>query len=171
MNFKEWLTLNEERFKGLKRQFSANNPSMPRYVGNQIYNNQVMPQFKKFMKDNAPTIMNASDDTEDDASKVGSGKVSAYGSPNTTPHHGVVWSKTPTIIQITPLDFDSNTLSKFINWKFGFSPKDHKVRNDTERFSIQKNLMVTRQDKNEPVVLIRELGKYHLIDGFHRTMI
>lgn len=174
MTFKEWL-FNEERLKGLKRQFLKSNQELPRYVGNQIYNNQIIPKFKKFMKNISPTIISGENDPDQTIIFNGedTNKNSSYDSikNNLSNTDGIVWSKNPITIQISPLDFDQKTLNTFINWRFGFNPKDNKVRNDTARFDIQRNILdKNNTGSNEPIILIKFENKYRLIEGFHRTM-
>jgi hypothetical protein len=83
----------------------------------------------------------------------------------------IVWPSKPTIVNLSPLDFDPTTLSVFINWRFGFSPKNHAVRNDSQRFDVQRQLLKAQQEgDNEPVIAIKEGNKYKLFEGFHRTM-
>ena len=41
MEFKEWLTLDEVRFKGLKRMFRSQHPDMPKYVQDDLYNSRI----------------------------------------------------------------------------------------------------------------------------------
>ncbi|MDF2422456.1 MAG: hypothetical protein OPY06_05545 [Nitrosopumilus sp.] len=83
----------------------------------------------------------------------------------------IQWEKKPRVIEIGPLDFDENTLGLFLRWKFGFDPKDDKVRDDSNRFDIQRQQLANRiKEDNEPVIIVKEGNKYRLLEGYHRTM-
>lgn len=84
---------------------------------------------------------------------------------------GVKWTPKPVPVTVGPMDFTQETLDIFLRWKFGMKPNDKQVRNDTERFATQGKMAAERPEgSNEPVIMIREGGKYKLIEGFHRTM-
>jgi len=84
----------------------------------------------------------------------------------------VKWHPKPIVINVGPSDFDDETLSRFNVWRFGFKPRDDIQRNDTQRFAVQRDRMQKSPDgANEPIVMVREGGKYKLVDGFHRVMV
>jgi hypothetical protein len=85
----------------------------------------------------------------------------------------VNWMPRPAVIPVSPANFDDYTLDKFKQWRFGFSPKDNRVRNDSARFQTQANLASQRGDgTNEPVILVRghDNNKYRAMEGYHRLM-
>lgn len=181
MKFKSWLNIDEARFKGLQRQFFTANPEMPKYVANQIYNSQMGPSFRRTiaMGGNSPTIAFQPEKMSHESPtiafqpqrkvSIGLRQSPSQLSPDL---QGVVWSKTPIVIEVTPLDFDRNTLDLFLEWRFGYAPKNSDVTRDEKRFDFQRRLLQQRElGENEPIVLVKEAGKYRLIDGFHRTMV
>lgn len=186
MNFKEWIRreeirTDEARMKGFHRQFLQANPHLPRYVANQIYSNKLGPELSRSIKGYAaimPTVIqpqspdfNDLGATVDYIPQAETPRISPGDLMNKDFLRGVQWAKKPQMVELSPLDFDENTLNLFLQWKFGFSPKDNMVRNDTERFEIQrKKLMDKINQDNEPIVLVKEGNKYRLLEGYHRTM-
>jgi hypothetical protein len=185
-SFKDWLKLNEVRFKGLHRQFVNSHPEIPKYVGNQIYQNRIVPDFSKALKSHSASI-NAnpySPSYSNEDPNLAPTVAYQANTPENTPRpspagmlsgnqylNDIVWPPRPIVTNVSPLDFDQATLSIFINWRFGFSPKNHAVRNDSQRFDVQRQLLKAQQEgDNEPVIAIKEGDKYKLFEGFHRTM-
>lgn len=185
MNFKNWLNeeeirTDEARMKGFYRQFRQANPHLPRYVADQIYSNKLGPELSRSIKGYTavmPTVIQPQSPPLDplgatvDYVPHETPRVSPGDLMNKDFLRGVQWSKKPQVVQLSPLDFDENTLNLFLQWRFGFSPKDNVVRNDTERFEIQrKKLMDKLTQDNEPIVLVKDGNKYRLLEGYHRTM-
>jgi len=84
----------------------------------------------------------------------------------------IVWEKRPRTIEVGPLDFDQGTLGLFLQWRFGFAPKNQLVRNDTNRFAVQRKKLIDQiAGDNEPIIIVKEGNKYRLLEGYHRTMI
>jgi hypothetical protein len=205
MKFKEWLKLDEARFKGFLRQYAQQNPDVPKYVLKQMYINHLSPNMRvaiePYMRMQTPTVNYVPDQNapfEPNAHTTAWHSQSHIDTPKSVvdstlkqtgvsvkPHpdapsqlirmvnliDGVHWSPKPTVVSLSPTDFDDETLSIFYQWRFGFRPRNDLVRNDKERFDIQRNLMINRQNgKNEPIILVKIDDKYKLIEGFHRTM-
>lgn len=185
VRFKSWF-LDEARFKGFERLFRATNPNLPRYVASQLYQNRLGPNLGRSIKQGfnpiSKTVDMPSDNQNDPlAATVAYQPKDTFVSPRPSPNEmiantaylkGVIWTKKPILVKITPLSFDNNTLNLFKTWHFGFSPKDHAVRNDTARFDIQRNKLVDQSEgENEPIILVKENDKYKLLEGYHRTML
>lgn len=181
MNFKDWFILNELRYKGFQRQFLASNPSLPRYVANQLYQNKLSPSLGNSIKLQINPIAQTVDFDPSGDQKHSTIDYKFNSKPRLSPSNllsntdylkGIVWTKKPTVVKLSPLSFDDNTLHLFKLWRFGFSPKDYAVHNDTERFNIQRNQLLSQPEgENEPIVLIYDNGKYKLVEGYHRTMV
>ena len=183
-SFKHWLKLNEIRFKGLHRQFVKSHPEIPKYVGNQIYQNRIVPDFSKALKSHSASTNPYSPSYSNEDPNLAPTVAYQANAPENTPRpspagmlsrsqylNDIVWPSKPVVVNLSPLDFDPTTLSVFINWRFGFSPKNHAVRNDSQRFDVQRQLLKAQQEgDNEPVIAIKEGNKYKLFEGFHRTM-
>ncbi len=220
MKFKEWITIDEVRFKGAERAFRLAHPEMPRYVQRQLYTNRISPDFRRIVAQHNQNRMQPGIDwiqirgiqqkishgdelTPEEvalwkqiqatrASKQMTAEAAEpaqtidYLSPtvayvpsqhqNQSPGgfldgnlKDIQWSRKPMVVQVSPLDFDQETLGKFLLWKFGFNPNPE-VRQDAERFAIQQQLAQSRES-NEPIILIKQGDKFKLVEGFHRTMI
>jgi hypothetical protein len=73
------------------------------------------------------------------------------------------------ILTVNPDDFDRNTVNAFIERDFG-NINSYLVPNDEERMEVQKKLAKV-DGTNEPIIVIQnKIGKYELIEGWHRTM-
>lgn len=73
------------------------------------------------------------------------------------------------ILNINPEDFDDKTVNGFIERDFG-NVDAYLVPNDEERMETQKR-MATSNGMNEPIIVERNrIGKYELIEGWHRAM-
>lgn len=179
MNFKEWLKIDEARLKGFQKHFLRTHPHIPPYVAHQIYTNRLGPELSKSIKNYkiiAPTVIQSkfNPDPEKTVDFVPTA-ISPMLSPNDLLNNeilkNVIWDKKPKMVELCPLDFEEGTLNLFLQWRFGFSPKDHLVRNDSNRFDIQKQKLIDRiENDNEPIVLIKIGNKYKLLEGYHRTM-
>jgi hypothetical protein len=73
------------------------------------------------------------------------------------------------ILNINPEDFDDKTVNGFIERDFG-NVDAYLVPNDEERMETQKRI-ATSNGMNEPIIVERNrIGKYELIEGWHRAM-
>jgi hypothetical protein len=73
------------------------------------------------------------------------------------------------ILNVSPEDFDDRTVNGFIERDFG-NVDAYLVPNDEERMETQKR-MATSNGMNEPIIVERNrIGKYELIEGWHRAM-
>ncbi len=159
------MRLDEIRYGGLWSRWRAQHPNVPEYVLKQMYVNHVSPRMR------------------DELRQKSRGTVSGYAETIALPSgdakfggilDGVVWSKKPVIVSVSPLDFDEWTLQTLLAWRFGFSKLGH-VRDDANRTDAQRRLAAERGDgNNEPVVLLDVDGpgahrRYRLVEGFHRT--
>lgn len=169
MNFKEWLSLDEARFKGLKRMFMAQNPDMPKYVQNDLYNSRIAyPMDRQVHPEKIrPGIPYPSTQAQYSPSQI----LDRSGLKNDR------WAKTPTILVgrsgqqgVTPADFTSSTQNHFINRKFGFNEMPS-IPNDGNRTRLQQQMMNYRMPgTNEPVIVRKTPNGYELLEGWHRTM-
>lgn len=212
MTFREWINIDEIRFKGFNRMFNSNHPDIHPYIRKQIYTNHIGPDFNRMISQQpqpAQTGINWRQ-ARDIRQKIAQGdeltpdemnywqhvqaiknkqpvavealdprlaQTIAY-KPNVGPTPGeildnellkkVQWAKKPTVVEVSPLDFDQSTLMKFMLWKFGFRPQDG-VRNDAQRFDTQRTL--AQSGNNEPIIMIKEGNKFKLVEGFHRAMV
>lgn len=154
MDFKEWL-MDEARFKGLQRIFKNNNPSMPRYVQNDLYNARVKKTMGLLQKSNY-------------LSSSGSAK------ELTADHQNAQWSRKPEILMgksgqgVTPADFTRRTQEYFLHRMFGFK-EIAAIPNDAQRTEKQKELMASRES-NEPIIVNHTIHGFDLVEGWHRTM-
>lgn len=198
MSFREWIALDEIRGKGLYRQFRQQYPQVPDYVLRQHYANHVSNKFPRLANtppvqttnpdDPAATVLGAGTSTMTSptagmSNSPSDASFSVNMSPDrhtTTPSNlvnsgsymkQVSWTPKPVVINVRPSDFDQETLQRFFFKKFGYSPNDRHVRNDSERFNIQRQIAAQTADgHNEPIVVIWQNGKYTLIEGYHRMM-
>lgn len=185
VRFKSWF-LDEARFKGFERLFRATNPNLPRYVAGQLYQNRLGPNLGKSIKQGLnpinPTLdIGTLEPNDPQAATVAYQPRATFASPRPSPNDlianteyltGVMWTKKPVLVKITPLSFDQHTLHLFTTWRFGFSPKDYAVKNDTARFDIQRNKLINQvEGANEPIILVKDNDKYKLLEGYHRTML
>lgn len=186
MRFKEWLELDESRFKGFQRQFRQSHPEIPDYVAKQFYYNRLSPHFGRMVQDYSAqvgsTVATPSADPNVDP-RIAPTVLKTQTAVGSVPSpidvingndflKDIFWMKKPAIVHVTPLDFDRTTLNLFLQWRFGFSPKDAAVRNDTHRFDVQRQMLMKQQEgKNEPVVMIKYGNQFKLIEGYHRTML
>lgn len=183
MTFREWLRVDETRFKGFERQFRQQYPDVPNYVLKQVYNNHMSPSMRNALHPltvhQEPTAHYFSDSPP---------SVARRGPHITTPHfaddqlpstimkskdliQGVAWNPKPQVLSVSPQSFDDHTLAVFERWRFGLSPRNDLVHNDERRFDTQRQLAAERPaGSNEPVVVVRERDRYKLIEGFHRVM-
>lgn len=84
---------------------------------------------------------------------------------------GVQWKKTPQVVSVTPISFESASLHRFRMAKFGFQKLDNMVRNDRARTTAQTDLAAKRgQGENEPIMLVMNGRQWELLEGYHRTM-
>jgi hypothetical protein len=181
MNFKEWLDINEARLKGFQKQFLRMHPNMPAYVAHQLYTNKLGPALAKSIKNYdavRPTIL-APQSPVGPLSPTVDHDSFVVSSPMPSPHEllndefikSIQWEKKPKVIELSPLDFDEGTLGLFLRWRFGFAPKDNLVRNDSNRFDVQRQMLADRiKEDNEPIILVKDGNKWRLLEGYHRTM-
>ncbi len=176
MNFKEWLALDEVRFKGFERQFKQAHPEIPRYASKQIYNSILQPSVSNYVTKQgqyrSPTIYGQE---TPDSTVTTVGQTAPFTSPsammaNSHLVNNVTWTKRPMIVNVSPQDFMQNTLFNFLKWKFGVKADNKLVQNDQQRFDVQRNKLGSEPGRNEPVVLIKNGDKYELVDGYHRIM-
>lgn len=180
MTFKEWINIEESRLKGFKRQFLQKHQHIPKYVADQLYTNKLRPELSRSIRQYkviSPTVIQNSptDPLGPTVNHISVGVQSAGPSPNDLLNKDflkdIQWEKKPRVIEIGPLDFDESTLGLFLRWKFGFDPKDDKVRDDSNRFDVQRQQLANRiKEDNEPVIIVKEGNKYRLLEGYHRTM-
>lgn len=181
MKFKEWLNIDEARLKGFQKQFLRMHPNMPSYVAHQIYTNRLGPALSKSINKYdqiKPTILSPQSPKRSLAATVDHDSF-VMGSPRPSPNEllndeflkSIKWEKKPKVIELSPLDFDQSTLGLFLKWRFGLSPKDNLVRNDSNRFDVQRKMLADRiKEDNEPIILIKDGNKWKLLEGYHRTM-
>jgi hypothetical protein len=179
MKFREWINIEESRLKGFKRQFLQTHSHIPKYVADQFYTNKLRPELSKSIRHHkvlAPTVIQ-SKPTDPLGPTIDHISINepAGPSPNDLLNKDflkdIQWEKKPRVIKIGPLDFDESTIGLFLRWKFGFDPKDDKVRDDSNRFDVQRQQLVNRiKEDNEPIVIVKEGNKYRLLEGYHRTM-
>jgi hypothetical protein len=170
MNFKEWLELNEVRFKGLRRMFDKEHPDMPKYVKNDLYNNRVAFTMKRLMGDqgNVPTIGmgGSSGYNRTSSDKIPSDSASRIFNGASFKDHK--FEQTPIIINVSPLDFNEKCLRIMMKRLFGYQPEKH-IRDDEERSERQRDNVSS--EPQEPIIVIKgKDGKYELLEGWHRTM-
>lgn len=186
MKFKEWIQIDEARFKGFMRQFMTQHPNVPEYILRQMYYNHMSPG----MKSEITPYMNSKDQTvattparktqnpgiRQDPPQAAQALSRFHSTPTEVINQrdmisGVQWFKKPMVVTVTPLDFNTKTLGVFLKWKFGLTPNDKIVRNDSQRFNTQQTLASQRQEgENEPIILVFNGTKYDLLEGYHRTM-
>lgn len=164
MEFKEWLNL-QEKFKGLKRIFQQQNPQMPRYVQNDLYNTRIAHTMSKLIN-NQSVPNNSSPVPSDSATKI-------FKSSN---FQNSQWNKVPEILTwrgqegVTPASFTPKTQSYFTHRLFGFKEEKF-IRNDSQRMNTQNSIMQKRgEGANEPVIVNLTMQGYELLEGWHRTM-
>lgn len=169
-SFLEREELAESRFKGFKRQFVGANPGLPQYVANDLYNNRVGYSLGKRLKKDmgvAPTTGNLGDQETTPSRIMPTGVTKdILGSHGN--FQNITWSK-PMVINISPKDFDEDTLRIFLVRQFGFNPTE-KIRKDAFRTTTQRELLVNRGANNEPIIVVKNGNKYKLLEGWHRTM-
>lgn len=205
MRFREWLKMDEARFKGLQRAYYKQNPGVPNYILHQMYQNHVSPSLQRQLgratdpvedpllsrqkvrqAQNRP-LSNDPDTTglylgrpDPDAtlgiSSDPTEKTNLKNSPSTAMSQasmidGVQWAPKPLVVNVNPQSFGTATLARFHMARFGFERLDDRVRNDTARTTTQQNLAAERgPGENEPIIMVREQGKFELLEGYHRTM-
>lgn len=183
MRFKEWLKVDEARFKGLKRLFQQQHPNMPRYVQNDLYNNrigftmgQLIDRHHGMNRDyNAPTV--GMDDA--DTSPKGFTRTSDSDIPSDTVSrifqaHDLEqykdWPKEK--LYVDPSDFDHETVRRMIERNFGYR-ENPRIRDDVNRTRLQRDMIQKMMGDNQPVIVIQspeQPDKYRLLEGWHRTM-
>lgn len=72
------------------------------------------------------------------------------------------------VLNVNPEDFSETTINGFLDRSFG-DEDAYIVPNDKERTKIQKKI-AKGDAMNEPVIVVKQNGKYDLIEGWHRTM-
>lgn len=173
MNFKEWFA-NEQRFKGLKRSFDAQNPDMPSYVKRDLYNTRIAHTMNKLTKSDSSGGYFNSGFERTSTSQVPSD--SATKIFRSSEFQNLKWNKQPEILKtkgtegVTPLSFNTITQEYFIRRIFGFK-EEKSIRNDNQRMQIQDVIKNnTKEGENEPVIVQLTMNGYKLIEGWHRTM-
>jgi hypothetical protein len=78
----------------------------------------------------------------------------------------IKWKKQ--IIEVNFDDFDDDTQDWMIERKMGELIVD--VPNDEVRTIRQRDIAVQNYGKNEPVIIVKKPGGYHLYEGWHRAM-
>lgn len=166
MNFKEWLEaeeLEEQRFKGLARNFAQQNPNMPNYVRRDLYNTRIAHTMGNLIKNSS----NPSGQLPSDSpTKI----FSAAGLKNIQWTQSQILSSSFGRPGVTPNNFTERTKTYFLHRRFGFR-EEKQIRNDSERMNVQNRLMKTRPEgTNEPVIVIQTPQGYELLEGWHRMM-
>lgn len=180
MRFKDWMQLDESRFKGFKRQFQQQYPEIPTYVANQMYQDRFGPQMGQ-VANHAANVLQQQIMMSDTPPALQQTLAHIPPPQNQSPTdilsnsgdwlQGVNWIQKPVTITVGPFDFDERTQALFRHFRFGFNPQDDRVRDDSNRHRTQRSLAQFRKaGQNEPIIAIRENGRYRLISGFHRTM-
>jgi hypothetical protein len=179
MRFKEWLELSEERFKGLHRMFIGQyGKDIPRPAERDLYQSRVSDLMKGIMRRRASNNigskttlpMGDSQTVDFDPHQWPSTPGQIMNHPEVATLKGVQWGKGPMEIQVTPLDFDQETLERFLVRRFGFDNRNQ-IRNDAQRMATQNALMNDRgMGSNEPIIVVKQGNKYKLLEGWHRTM-
>lgn len=173
MHFREWLELDEARFKGLKRMFQQQFPGMPQYVANDLYNTRIGYTMNKMLGQGEKQTSNITGvDTHPIHPLSGSGPSEIFKNSGLK---DVAWVG-PEVLKgkgnqegVTPNDFTQRTRWYFINRRFGYV--EVPVRDDAARTRKQKELMTMRMGgRNEPVIVIQTMEGYELLEGWHRTM-
>ena len=159
ISFKEWLELDEARFKGLKKLFLQQHPNMPKYVANDLYNTRIGYTLGRHMGgDTRAASLNS-------PQKI-------FGAFN---YQNMQWVG-PRPLQgksgngITPSDFTNKTQERFFDRRFGFRVETQ-IANDGQRTTTQKNILNnTQAGENVPVIVVHTNRGYELLEGWHRTM-
>jgi len=168
MNFKEWLRLQEVRFKGLKRMFDKEYSHLPAYVRKDLYNTRVGHTMNNLVSDPTLQVTTNMDGTIPDG---GSSEVPRDAASKIFQHASYKdtdFSPKPIMIKVSPLDFTENCLRIFMDRLFGFK-EDSRIRDDAQRNIIQRGLLGPGGN-TEPVIMIRRGDKFELLEGWHRTM-
>ena len=174
MQFKEWLSVAEARFKGLKRAFDQEHPNMPPAARDDIYHSRVAHLMSRQLNPN--TIPG----TGSPVANPNAPKQPMMGPSQIMDRAGFrndSWQKKPEILKnkwgkegVTPADFDEKTQWYFIDRRFGFR-EEKQIRNDKQRTDTQRQLATYKPEgKNEPVIVRQTNNGIQLLEGWHRTM-
>jgi hypothetical protein len=188
MKFRDWL-MNETRFKGLQRMYQSrfrepDQPdgkrgryTTPPFVVNQMYKATISPKFEKAF--GSALSHNASSTPTTPASTVAtadSQDQSLVRSPSSLINDNdkignAKFMKKPIVVDLHPLNLDGASLGRIVHFRFGLSPDDERISNDTQRYTTQRQLALSRgEGGNEPIVLIKHNeNEYEIIDGYHRV--
>lgn len=187
MRFREWLQLDEIRWKGLHRQYKQMHPQSPRFVTNQMYKATIQPNVQKSIM---PWLAKSQQEPFDHTSPTmvinpSTPRQERPRIPETDLPQGIIgktvaerdflkgvqFSKKPQTVTLRLPMFDEQTLAGLRWCAFGLRPNDNFIRNDTRRFDAHRKLALTRGEaENEPIILVRDnTGKYQILDGYHRV--
>ncbi len=169
MQFKEWLGMDEARFKGLKRMFQQEHPDMPRYVQNDLYNTRVGHAMNRQVGQGG---QNTDRPAETPNSDFPATKPPAQMSPSQIMDRAGFrkdkWQQQ--VLQLSPADFNEKTQWHFIDRRFGFR-EEAQIRNDKQRTEFQRQAIAYKEPgTNEPVIMRKTNQGYELLEGWHRTM-
>jgi hypothetical protein len=188
MKFREWLAMDETRYKGLMRQWRNQHPNVPDYVLHQMYINHISPNMRTAMRNSQtpiePTMIDLST-PHPDGNQVPAGRMPTL-KQSFSPHStnlvqniirnknyvkNVEWIKEPVVVDLHPLDLDPTSLYRLVYVRFGFRPQDMQIRQDSQRFNTHRQLATAiPQGANEPIILIKaSADHYELLEGYHRA--
>lgn len=177
MRFKEWLELNEGRFKGFRRLFQQQNPDMPKYVQNDLYNSRAAHALGKVINaknSSNPTAIQSQTPIQGSNSTASQTMLNRWASTRPTEIasklKGDLWNKHPETLNVTPAHFTEKTQWYFLDRRFGYR-EEKQIRNDGERTNFQRQAMNSATPgTNEPVIVRHTPHGYELLEGWHRTM-
>jgi hypothetical protein len=181
MGFKDWLDLQEARFKGFQRLYRQQNPDMPRYVQNDLYNSRAAHALGKVVhakNSSSPTtplsqtpISGSNSHIAPDQQKAMQQKwASTAPSDILSRMKDDQWLSHPEVLVVTPANFTQRTQWYFLDRRFGYR-EEKQIRNDAERTNFQrKSLSSIDLGQNEPVIVRHTPQGYELLEGWHRTM-
>jgi hypothetical protein len=153
-DFKNFI-MQEQKLKGLFRQFQQEHPNLPQYVQKDMFSNATgrlnrKIQNNKFSPSNGDTVK----DYDNYQYKIDFVK-------------NLKFTKKPKKILISPTNLHPDTLATMQFYRFGY--KRANVINDKERTNTQREIASKNVGDNQPVVFVFYENKYYLIEGWHRT--
>ena len=156
--------------RGLERQFVGSYPNLPPYVSKEILRNRIGPRWKP---NNGNGNGNGNGHDETIATQQDFNTIQSFQDI----HKNFLisklvnseWTKRPVLIEVGPSDFDPFDQIKFLKFRFGLNPQE-RVRNDANRFEIQRQKVRENGSANEPIVVLKIGDKYEMQEGWHRLM-
>lgn len=168
LDFKNWI-INEIRYKGLYRMWQQKNPEMPKYAQHDLYTHNFGYAMRHLLKNTDDTSMNQGGYTRDNNSPIPSNSPDRiFDSKRAKEIKDIIWAKKPQIISINPNDIEPETLDIIKYRNFGYKAFEQ-IPRDAERTETQRKLTNTN-GKNEPVIIVKTMTGYKLVEGWHRTM-